>query len=253
MLMPAADNELTITKLVTVHTQNAYKGLPSVQAEVLVFDTRTGERLLWLDGVTVTARRTAALSLLAAQMLAPNPAGPLLIVGAGTQGRTHMEAMTQGLGVRQVYIASRDLIHAEELATHARSLGVEAQTVSRPEDVLAQTPLIVTATTSPSPVLPAEVRADAFIAAVGAFQPDRAELPPELVRAAHLFVDTLEGAKAEAGELILADIDWERVTPLEEAITLPRPSAGPVVFKSVGHALWDLAAARLAWSRLAIG
>ncbi len=250
LLMPAADDELTITKLVTVHAHNAAQGLPSVQAEVIVFDTRTGERLLWLDGVTVTARRTAALSLLAAQTLAPNPAGPLLIVGAGTQGRTHLEAMPQGLGVPQVYIASRDLSHAEELATYARSLGVDAQAISRPADVLARTPLIVTATTSSTPVLPAEVRADAFIAAVGAFQPDRAELPSDLVQAAHLFVDTLEGARAEAGDLILAGVDWGRVTPLEEAIALPRPIDGPVIFKSVGHALWDLAAARLAWSRL---
>jgi len=251
--MPATDDEITITKLVTVHAHNTAEGLPSVQAEVLVFDTRTGRRLLWLDGVTVTARRTAALSLLAAQMLAPNLAGPLLIVGAGTQGRTHLEAMTQGLGVRQVYIASRDLAHAEDLATYARSLGIDAQAVSRPADVLAQTPLIVTATTSATPVLPADLRSDAFVAAVGAFQPDRAELPPDLVRAARIFVDTLEGAKAEAGDLILAGVDWARVTSLEEAIALPRPLDGPVVFKSVGHALWDLAAARLAWSNLGIG
>ncbi|MEO6457096.1 MAG: delta(1)-pyrroline-2-carboxylate reductase family protein [Chloroflexia bacterium] len=253
LLMPASDEMLTITKLVTVHSHNVAQGLPSVQAEVLVFDTRTGRRLLWLDGVTVTARRTAALSLLAAQMLAPNPTGPLLIVGAGTQGRTHMEAMTQGLGVRQVYVTSRNLTHAENLAAYGRSVGVDAQAISRPADVLARTPLIVTATTSSTPVLPAEVRADAFIAAVGVFQPDRAELPPDLVRAAQLFVDTLEGARAEAGDLILAGVDWNRVTPLEEAIARPRPSDGPVVFKSVGHALWDLAAARLVWSRLGMG
>lgn len=250
LLMPAADEELTVTKLVTVHTRNPSIGLPSVQAEVLVFDTRTGERLLWLDGVTVTARRTAALSLLAAQMLAPKPTGPLLIVGAGTQGRTHMEAMTQGLGVQQVYITSRDLAHAEDLATYARSLGVDAEAISRPEDVLAQTPLIVTATTSPNPVLPVYVRSDAFVAAVGAFQSDYAELPPELVRNARLFVDTLEGAKAEAGDIILASVDWEQVTPLEDALTQPRPPSGPVIFKSVGHALWDLAAAHLSWSSL---
>src|SRR5438309_9496594 len=91
LLMPAADEQLTITKLVTVHAQNAAQGLPSVQAEVLVFDTRTGRRLLWLDGATVTARRTAALSLLAAKVLAPEPEGPLLIVAAGVQGRAHLD------------------------------------------------------------------------------------------------------------------------------------------------------------------
>jgi ornithine cyclodeaminase len=245
--MPAADEELAITKLVTVHPQNITQGLRSVQAEVLVFEARTGRRLLWLDGESVTARRTAALSLLAAQTLAPNPAGPLLIVGAGVQGRSHLEAMTQGLGVRQVYVTSRNPAHASDLAVYARSLGLDAQPIARPEEVLDQASLIVTATTSPEPVLPPGVRSDTFIAAVGSFQPDRAELPPALVQRAQLYVDTLEGARAEAGDLIRAGVDWAHVTPLEEAITQPKPTIGPVIFKSVGHALWDLAAARLVW------
>jgi ornithine cyclodeaminase len=73
-----------------------------------------------------------------------------------------------------------------------------------------------------------------------------AELPPELVRRSRLFVDTLDGAQAEAGDLIQAGVDWGRVTPLEQALDMERPESGPVIFKSVGHALWDLAAARLA-------
>jgi ornithine cyclodeaminase len=252
LLMPASDSEFTITKLVTVHSQNAANGLPSVQADVLLFETATGRRLLWLDGTTVTARRTAALSLLAAQTLARNPAGPLLIMGAGVQGRAHLDAFTQGLGVRQVYVASRNPAHAADLAGYGRSVGVDAEPVSNPKEVLDRVTLIVTATTSPTPVLSPGVRTDAFIAAVGVYQPDRAELPAELVQKARLFVDTLEGAKAEAGDLIQAGVDWSRVTPLEEAIALPRPNTneGPIIFKSVGHALWDLAAARLAWSRL---
>lgn len=86
--MPAADEEMAITKLVTVHTGNSRPdiGLPTVQAEVPVI----------LDGEVVTRRRTAALSLLAAQTLAPNPSGPLLVVGAGTQARYHVEALLMG-------------------------------------------------------------------------------------------------------------------------------------------------------------
>jgi ornithine cyclodeaminase len=251
LLMPAADDELAITKLVTVHPQNAAQGLPSVQAEVLVFETRTGRRLLWLDGATVTARRTAALSLLAARLLAPNPTGPLLIVGAGVQGRAHLEAFAQGLGVREVYVASRTATHAADLAAYARTAGLTAAVVTHLEEILPQVPLIVTATSSAAPVLPPGVRADAFVAAIGAYQPDRAELPPGLVQRARLFVDTLEGAQAEAGDLIGAGVDWTAVTALEAALTQPRPAGGPVVFKSVGHALWDLAAAHLAWQQLA--
>src|SRR5438477_11952838 len=79
LLMPAADENIAITKLVTIHPGNAGRGLPVVQAEVLVFDAATGDRLLMLDGGAVTARRTAALSLLAAGLLTKDPHGPLLI------------------------------------------------------------------------------------------------------------------------------------------------------------------------------
>src|SRR4051812_3059345 len=123
LLMPASDATLGITKLVTVHPDNPQAGLPAVQAEVFVFDARTGKRLLSLDGATVTARRTAALSLLAARLLAPRSGGPLLIVGAGVQGRSHAEAFIEGLGVRTVYVTSRTRDHAEELAEHVNTLG----------------------------------------------------------------------------------------------------------------------------------
>jgi ornithine cyclodeaminase/alanine dehydrogenase-like protein (mu-crystallin family) len=74
-----------------------------------------------------------------------------------------------------------------------------------------------------------------------------AELPAALVRRAHLYVDTLEGAQAEAGDLLQAGIDWATVTPLADVILQERPLGGTIVFKSVGHAFWDLAAARAAF------
>jgi len=88
-----------------------------------------------------------------------------------------------------------------------------------------------------------------FVAAVGAYTPQMAELPPDLVLRSRLFVDTVEGVRADGGDFIQAGVDWSRVTPLQDALDLPRPAAGPVIFKSVGHALWDLAAAKLAASR----
>src|SRR6187551_3630296 len=112
-VMPAFDDRLAITKLITFTPANAGSGRPTIQGDVLVFDIATGERRLVLDGPTVTARRTAAVSLLAAQRLAPNQAGPLLIVGAGVQGMAHLEAFAQGLGVREVRIASRGAAGAQ--------------------------------------------------------------------------------------------------------------------------------------------
>ncbi|RIH85900.1 delta(1)-pyrroline-2-carboxylate reductase family protein [Calidithermus roseus] len=243
LLMPASDQEIVITKLVTVHPQQR----PSVRAELVVMNARTGERLAQLDGSLVTARRTAALSLLAAQKLAPRPPAPddaLLVIGAGVQGRSHLEAFRAGLGTRKVAIASRSEASARRLLEHALSLGMEASIAPDVAQAASEALLIVSATTSPTPVLSEGVREDAFIAAVGAYRPDMAELSPALVRRCRIFVDTLEGARAEAGDLIQAGVDWDEVTPLEDALELARPQ-GPVLFKSVGHALWDLAAARL--------
>ncbi|HEX2728487.1 MAG TPA: delta(1)-pyrroline-2-carboxylate reductase family protein, partial [Rubrobacteraceae bacterium] len=125
LAMPAADENLAITKLVTVHPRNPERGLPAIQGEVVVMRAATGVRLGILDGATVTARRTAALSMLAAREFAPHPDGPLLIVGAGTQGRAHLEAFREGLGVSEVFISSRTTMSAEALTEHAKSLGME--------------------------------------------------------------------------------------------------------------------------------
>ena len=251
LVMPAADGELAITKLVTVHPGNAEHELPTIQGEVVVMAAETGTRLGILDGAAVTARRTAALSLLAARTLAPHPNGPLLIVGAGTQARSHLEAFREGLGVSKVLLTSRTVERAVALAEHARSLGMDASVVDGPGEALDEVGLIVTATTSHEPVLPDDLPEGIFVAAVGAFNPEMAELAPGLVGSSSVVVDTIEGVKEEAGDLIWAQragaFDWEDATQLEDALLWSESPGGPIVFKSVGHALWDLAAAKTAF------
>ena len=253
LVMPASDAEIAVTKLVTVHPDNADRNLPTIQGEVIVMEAETGTRLGLLDGATVTARRTAALSLLAARELAPRPDGPLLIVGAGVQARSHLEAFAEGLGVSKVFLTSRTRETAEVLATRAREMGLEATVVESPEEALSEVGLIVTATTSQEPVLPEGVRDGTFVAAVGSFEPEAAELPPALISGSTVIVDTIEGAKEEAGDLIRAEkagaFDWSAASSLEDALRSDERPAGTVVFESVGHALWDLAAAHAAFSR----
>ncbi|CAA9465634.1 MAG: Ornithine cyclodeaminase-like protein [uncultured Rubrobacteraceae bacterium] len=253
LVMPAADADLAITKLVTVHPENPGRGLPTIQGEVVVMEASTGTRLGLLDGATVTARRTAALSLLAARELAPRPGGPLLIVGAGAQGRSHLEAFREGLGVSDVYVSSRTREGAESLASHGGALGMSATVVEDPGTALAEVSLVVTATTSREPVLPEAVTEGTFVAAVGSFQPEAAELPPGLISDATIVVDTMEGAKEEAGDLLQAErtgaFRWPDATELEEVLRGGDRPTGTVIFKSVGHSLWDLAAARTAFPR----
>jgi len=251
LVMPASDGEIAITKLVSVHPQNAGRGLPTIQGEVVVMEAATGRRLGLLDGSVVTARRTAALSMLAARELAPRPNGSLLIVGAGTQGRAHLEAFREGLGTSKVFVASRKAERAGSLADYAQDLGMEARAVGDPGEALDEARLVVTATTSREPVLREEVAEGTFVAAVGSFDPGAAELPAGLISRSAVVVDTLEGAREEAGDLIQAEragaFSWENATPLEDALRQPEHPESTTVFKSVGHALWDLAAARTAF------
>lgn len=251
LVMPASDGEISVTKIVTVHPGNAGHGLPTIQGEVVVMEATTGRRLGVLDGATVTARRTAALSLLAARELAPHPGGPLLVVGAGAQGRSHLEAFREGLGISKVLVSSRTPEGAEELAEHARKLGMEARSVEDPKEALAEARLVVTATTSREPVLPEVVAEGTFVAAVGSFEPGAAELPPALISGTTVVVDTIEGAREEAGDLIQAErsgaFRWEEAKALGDVLDGNVSPGGSVVIKSVGHSAWDLAAGRTAF------
>jgi 1-piperideine-2-carboxylate/1-pyrroline-2-carboxylate reductase [NAD(P)H] len=249
-VMPAMDSRIAITKLITFTPGNAGTARAAIQGDVVVFDVASGTRILILDGPTVTARRTAAVSLLAAQRLAPQSRGPLLIVGAGAQGRTHLEAFAQGLGVREVFIASRGAAGAQALAAHARTLGLQASVVADANAALADCPLVVTCTPASGVVLDALPRDDAFIAAVGAFTPSMVELGPRLCRhcADHgsVVVDTPQAAH-EAGDLLQAGLDVGAFATLRDVVMSERQSGrAPVLFKSCGWAGWDLAAARTA-------
>ncbi|NIM43807.1 MAG: delta(1)-pyrroline-2-carboxylate reductase family protein [Hydrogenophaga sp.] len=250
--MPATDARVAITKLISFVADNGARGLPAIQGDVIVFDARDGRRLALLDGPTVTARRTAAVSLLAAQRLAPRTDGPLLIVGAGVQGRAHLEAFASGLGVRQVRVASRSAASADALVAHARGLGLDATSVDDADAALADCPLVVSATPAQAASLHATPRDDAFIAAVGAFTPAMLEWAPDVCRhiaaRGSLVVDTRD-ADHEAGDLLQAGLDVTAVPTLADWLDRPRPS-GPVLFKSCGWAGWDLAAARLVFEAL---
>ncbi len=250
-VMPAHDAQLAITKLITFVPDNAARGLPAIQGDIVVFDAVDGRRIGLLDGPTVTARRTAAVSLLAAQRLAPRTDGPLLIVGAGVQGRSHVDAFADGLGLREVLVASRSAASADALVQHARDRGLTATRVDDPDAALADCPLVVSCTPAQTVCLRGRPRDDAFVAAVGAFTPRMVEWAPEvcldLARHGTLVVDTRD-ADHEAGDLLQAGIDVAALPTLADVVAgrVRRPAAGPVFFKSCGWAGWDLAAARCA-------
>lgn len=249
-VMPANDSRIAITKLITFTPANAGTGRLAIQGDLVVFDVRTGQRRLVLDGPTVTARRTAAVSVLAARMLAHDTKGPLLLVGAGIQGRAHLEAFAAVLKIKQVMIASKSNASAQALALHAQSIGLAATVVLDANAALAECPLAVTCTPANRAVLSALPRRDGFISAVGAFTPQMVELSAALCQhvAANgsVYVDSAD-ALHEAGDLLQAGLDVSRFAKLADVVRgRCRNTSGPVLFKSCGWAGWDLAAASAA-------
>jgi ornithine cyclodeaminase len=179
----------------------------------------------------------------------------LLIVGAGVQGRAHLEAFHAGLGVQEVRVASRHAASAEALVNHAKALGLQARRVMDPNAELANCSLVVSTTPAQQVVLTSLPRSDAFVAAVGAFTPRMlewsAEVCQQLARTGTLVVDTRD-ADHEAGDLLQAGIDVSALPTLADVVgqtaawkQATRPTDGPVFFKSCGWGGWDLAAARL--------
>ncbi len=269
-LDPSAD--LAAIKLITWAAGNPALGLPSILGDVLVLRASTGQRLALLDGPTVTARRTAAVTVLALQALAgpalaTQPAGPLLVIGTGVQALAHVQALVACSGVREVWVRGRTPARSRAfaqalLARQPNQPALPSGTTVQPADdlptALQHCPLVVTATPAQTPCLFGPLRADAVVAAIGAFTPAMVELDPALTRhiaaTGRVLLDSAD-ARHEAGDLLLAGVATEGLPTLADLLApgpaTQQPAAntqahGPVLFKSCGHALWDLAAARCA-------
>jgi alanine dehydrogenase len=262
-LMPAhvrASPEALGAKAVTFYPKNADRGLPTHLAVILLWDSATGQLLAILDGRLITEIRTAATSAAAARVLARTGAGVLAILGAGVQARSHLEALSLVRPVREVRVWSRTPQHAERLAAEARTRpGVTARACATAEEAVRGADLIVTATSSPTPVLAgAWVAAGAHITAVGAARPDWRELDTDAVRRARVFVDSRAGALAESGDLLIpmgeGAITADHIRgEIGEVLAgrVPGRTADDEVtlFKSLGMAVEDVTAAHLVYTR----
>jgi 1-piperideine-2-carboxylate/1-pyrroline-2-carboxylate reductase [NAD(P)H] len=254
--MPAIGADISVTKQITVHANNAAHGLPAIQGEVIVFDTATGRRLAILDGPTVTARRTAAMTLLGIETLAPKKPQSALLIGTGAQATAHADALVEHFGIAQFWISARNAAGVDAFCKRLQErhpqLAVRPLAADALQRDIPETDLVIALTTSKTPVIPAAIAAHTLAIGVGAFKPDMVEFPPALLHARQIVVDDLAGARHEAGDLIQAHVDWSGVRDIACALAGQLGRASPVpVFKTVGQAAWDLAAARVAVQALA--
>lgn len=255
LCMPAIGPDISITKLVTVHNNNRQYHLPAIQGEVIVLDSKTGKRIALLDGPTVTARRTAAVTLLGIKTLLPRTPRSALIIGTGVQSQAHIDALIDFFDIRQFWITGIDIEKTSAFCAALRGSypDITVLSITSEQCQLAppQTDILIALTTSTTPVIPTHISPHTLAIGVGAFKPDMAEFSPELLHARQIIVDDINGARQEAGDLLQAKIDWSEVRDIASVLnsTIATSNTLPV-FKTVGQAAWDLAAARVAIANL---
>ncbi len=245
-LMPAyvASTPALGAKLVTVYHSNLARGLPSHLGTIILLDPETGGLAAILDGRYITEARTAAVSAVSVKKLARQDSQVLAILGSGVQARSHFEALAHVVRFEEVraWSPTRSNLDAFARTTGARAMA-SAEAAVRGADV------VVLVTASPTPVIDNQwVKAGVHVISVGACRPTQCEMDPELVRRSRLFVDSRAAAMKESGDVIGAG-EGHIAAELGEP-EAARGSADEVtVFKSLGLAVEDVAAAHLAFER----
>ena len=244
-------------KTVSVFEGNPARGMPRLLATYALHEAETGALLALLDGAYLTAVRTAATSALAATYLARPESSRVGVFGSGVQARFHLEAVRARFPIAEAMIVGRTPAKAAAFATTTeRDLGMRVRPAAGPDELLAWADIVVTATTAGTPLFAGDLlRPGQCVLAVGAFAPTTRELDTRAIQRARLFVDTREGALAEAGEVLipLAEGAIEKAHIVGDLGDLVAGRCGGrqgaeeiTIFKSVGSGLEDLATAILA-------
>ena len=214
----------------------------------LLFDAETARPLAQFEANYLGQIRTGAASGFATDVLAAPDASRLAIIGSGFQARAQFEAIREVRAIKEVRVWSRDAVKRDEFA---RLIGARACATA--EAAVEGADIVATATSAKEPVLEsAWIGEGTHINAMGSNQAQRRELPAELVeRAAVIAVDSIEQAKIEAGDLLLAPVDWADPRIVELKNLEGRPAGTPVtIFKSIGLGVEDVAAAAFVYEQL---
>ena len=247
-VMPVVAGDVMGVKTVTFYPGNDELGLPTHMAMIELLRRATGEPLALMDGRLITEMRTAAVSAVAFEALSPlhfaTAPTSFGTVGSGVQAHAHIEALRHVWpALNDIRISSRNPTNAERLAakTGARAVSVEEA---------AGADVVLTATTSPTPVLQGRWLAqNSLVLAVGASGSTLRELDDEAMLSSYVVAEARSPVEHESGDVVLsgAKVQAEigEILAGQNVATIPR--GGRVVFKTVGMAIEDLTAARLVW------
>lgn len=251
LIMPAWNASYLGVKVVNVFPGNAARGRPTVTGTYLLMDGGTGELLAVLDADELTAWRTAAASLLAASCLAHPDSAALLVVGAGRIARQLVAAYGSAFPLRRIVVWDR---HVERARRLVDQLGLaHAEVATDLASACTEADIITCATLAEAPLVHgAWLRPGTHLDLVGGFKPTMREADDEAVRRARVYVDSLHGALAEAGDIMMplkngvigeSDIVGDLFALMQGHAPGRRSEREVTLFKSVGHALEDLVAA----------
>lgn len=244
-------------KLVTVYHDNLRKGLTSHLATIILLDPETGALLATMDGRYITEARTAAVSAVAARYLALPAASTLAILGSGVQARSHLEALSRVRKLSEIRCWSPNTAHVRKFVEESH--GFPIRVADSAESATRGADIVVLVTASPTPVVSdAWVKTGACVISVGACRPNQREMDPALVTRGRLIVDTRAAALQESGDVVMG-IQEGRFNASHVAAELGEVVANPklgrtgaeqvTIFKSLGMAVEDVAAAELAYRR----
>ena len=235
-------------KLITVFHKNHHLGLPGHQALICIFDPTTGTPEAIMDGAYITAMRTAASSALSARLLARKEAQVLAVIGAGVQGRSHLQILSRVRNFEEIRIASLFFQDAEKLAgEHPMARAVESF-----KDAVIGADVVCLCTTSNTAVIePAWISPGTHITSVG-YNPPGSELPLEIIPRTRLIVETRRSFEPPpTGCCELVGLNPSTGIELGEILSGIKPGrqtdAEITLYKSMGHAIEDLAAADLVY------
>ncbi|HME07843.1 MAG TPA: ornithine cyclodeaminase family protein [Bryobacteraceae bacterium] len=246
-------------KLVTVCPENLARGLASHLATIVLLDPDTGQLLAMMDGRYITEMRTAAASAVAVRYLAREDSERLAIIGSGVQAASHLQSLSLVRSFREISCWSRTRANLEKFVESWSGGPYPVRAAHSAQEAMESADVIALVAAGSEPVIrDAWVKPGACIVAVGACRPNEKELQPALVARARLFVDSREGAFQESGDILEA-LNTGQITrdhilgELGEVVTdrrLGRLDPNDItIFKSLGMAVEDLAAAQLVYQR----
>ncbi|RAJ11494.1 ornithine cyclodeaminase family protein [Arenibacter echinorum] len=254
LLMPAwKPGKQAGVKIATVSPKNGQFNLPAIQGTYIYLDALKGSILALLEAKSLTVKRTAAASALASQYLSRDNSSSLLMIGTGALAPNLIMAHASVRPIETVYVWGRDYSKAVKLCEELKNAPFQLQPIQAIEDTISKVDIISSATLSKTPlVLGKYLQPGQHVDLVGAYKVDMREADDETVKRPEVYVDTYQGGLKESGDIVIplkngvlkeTDIKADLFELASQKKTGRKNDEDISMFKSVGHALEDLAAA----------